>query len=211
MRPVVAERLAVVAPRGRLELFEDVASIVPIRFIARLLGLPGDDDATLRQAKAWLGAVLAWRHTYGADAEVREVALEATRHITPMLLDVIRQRRDELAQDMISWLWLAGRDVAADWAEDDVLANATFLFEAGAETTSLLICTLVKQLLDEPRERRFGVLADAQALRRYNRRGATAHHRGPLACAASYWRRGARGQDHPRRRHGPPGQCRREP
>ena len=167
LRPIVAERLAAAVAHERLELFADIASPVPIRFIARVLGLPDDSDDTLRRAKGWLDALLAWRHTYGADAEVRDAAIEATQLISPMLLEVIRERRDRPREDMISWLWAAGADVADDWGEDDVLANTTFLFEAGAETTSLLICSLVKQLLDETAERRTEVLADADALRWY--------------------------------------------
>ena len=167
IRPVVAARLAALSRDGQLELFEDVSSIVPIRVIARILGLPDDDDATLRQAKGWLEAVLAWRHTYGADEEIRVAAEDATRHISPMLLDVIRERRDRPQHDMISWLWSAGQDVVDDWGEEDVLANATFLFEAGSETTSLLICTLMKRLLDEPADARQGILSDAEALRWY--------------------------------------------
>lgn len=167
IRPVLAQRLAALAGEGRLELFEDVSSIVPIRVTARILGLPDDDDATLRRAKGWLEAVLAWRHTYGADEEIRVAAEEATRLIAPMLLDVIRERHERPQRDMISWLWAAGRDIAADWGEEDVLANATFLFEAGSETTSLLICTVVKRLLDEASDRRSAVLAEPDALRWY--------------------------------------------
>jgi cytochrome P450 len=165
IRPVLAERLAALAGSGGLELFEDVAAIVPIRIIARLLGLPDDDESTLRQAKRWLEAVLAWRHSLGADDAVREEAEAATRHIRPLLLDAIRERRERPGRDMISWLWSVGPGVADDWADDDVLANATFLFEAGSETTSLLICTVMKLLLDEPSARRAEVLADPTALR----------------------------------------------
>lgn len=167
VRPVVADRLAALASADRLEVFEDVSSIVPIRVIARILGLPDEDDATLRQAKGWLEAVLAWRHTYGADVEVRDAATQATHNISPMLLDVIRARRDQPGHDLISWLWAAGRDVAEDWGEEDVLANATFLFEAGSETTSLLICTVLQLLLEESPAERAAILADPAALHRY--------------------------------------------
>lgn len=167
IRPVLAERLAGLAEADRLELFADVASIVPIRSIARILGLPDEDDVTLRRTKGWLEAVLAWRHTYGADDAVREAAIEATRQLAPQLLDVIRERRDRPTRDMISWLWTAGTQVAADWSEDDVLANATFLFEAGSETTSLIICSVMKRLLDESVPRRWAILGDAEAFRWY--------------------------------------------
>jgi cytochrome P450 len=167
VRPILAERLAVLAEGDRFEIFADVASIVPIRVIARVLGLPDEDDATLRRTKGWLEAVLAWRHSYGADLEIREAAIEATGRLAPVLLDVIRERRDRRRDDMISWLWAAGAQVATDWDEDDVLANATFLFEAGSETTSLLICSVMKRLLDEPMRRRAAVLADDEVLRWY--------------------------------------------
>jgi cytochrome P450 len=165
IRPILGERLASLAKAGRFELFSDVASIVPIRIIARILGLPDEDDVTLRRTKGWLEAVLAWRHTYGADEDVREGAIEATRQLAPHLLGVIRERRRRPSGDMISWLWTAGSSVAGDWDEDDVLANATFLFEAGSETTSLLICSVMKRLLDEPGPRRSAILDDALALR----------------------------------------------
>ena len=165
IRPILGERLAGLAGAERLELFSDVASIVPIRIIARILGLPDEDDVTLRRTKGWLEAVLAWRHTYGADDAVREAAIEATRQLAPRLLGVIRERRQRPTGDMISWLWTAGTAVTADWNEDDVLANATFLFEAGSETTSLLICSVMKRLLDESEPRRRAILGDAEALR----------------------------------------------
>jgi cytochrome P450 len=121
----------------------------------------------LRRTKAWLEAVLAWRHTYGRDPEVREAAIDATARLSPMLLDVIRDRRDRPGEDIISWLWAIGPSVASDWNEADVLANTTFLFEAGSETTSLLMCTLVKRLLDEPAHRRAEIIEDTDAMRWY--------------------------------------------
>ncbi|CAN5669854.1 cytochrome P450 [soil metagenome] len=167
IRPVLAQRLASLAGSDRLELFEDVASRVPIRVIARVLGLPEEDEATLRRTKGWLEAVLAWRHSYGRDAALREAAEEATRQLTPLLMGVIRERRAHPTDDMLSWLWAAGEQVFPDWGENDVLANATFLFEAGSETTSLLICSVTKRLLDEPLDRRVAVLADDESLRWY--------------------------------------------
>ena len=187
--PVLAERLATLAGQERIELFEDLASIVPIKVVARILGLPDEDDSTLRQAKGWMDAVLEWGHTYGANDAVRAAAIEATQRISPMLRDVIRDRRDRPTDDMISWLWQAGADVADDWGEDDVLANATFLFEAGSETTSLLICTLVKRLLEEAGYRRRSILVDDDALRWYTdeglRHSTVIHWRARRAVAAT--------------------------
>jgi hypothetical protein len=165
VRPILAERLAALAGREGLELFADVASIVPISVVARILGLPFADEVTLRRAKGWLEAVLAWRHTYGRDAAVREAAIEATRQLAPLLLEVIRERRDHPTGDMVSLIWALGRRIASDWDEADVLANATFLFEAGSETTSLLTCNVVHRLLGESPGRRTVLLTDDDAWR----------------------------------------------
>jgi cytochrome P450 len=165
VRPVLADRLASLGPAGRTELFEDVATRVPIRIIARILGLPADDEEALRRAKGWLAAVLAWRHSYGRDPALREAAEAATRLLSPILLETIAERGERPTDDMISWLWESGRTVFADWSAEDVLANTTFLFEAGSETTSMLICSMTRQLLWETPERRLAILGDRDALR----------------------------------------------
>ncbi len=118
----------------------------------------------MREAKAWLEAVLAWRHTFGEDPAVREAAVAATRALRPALLDVVRARRDDPREDTISALWSIGREVAPDWGEEDVLDNARFLFEGGSETTSLLICTAVHRLLMLDRDERAAVVAEPARL-----------------------------------------------
>ncbi len=63
---------------------------------------------TLDRAKGWMEAVLAWRHSYGEDAEARAAAIEATRQLEPLLLDTVRARRDRPQDDAISLLWRSG-------------------------------------------------------------------------------------------------------
>lgn len=164
VRPLVVERLARLAGRPTMELFHDVASIVPIAAIAGVLGLDKRDEATLREAKAWLEAVLAWRHTFGEDPAIRDEAIAATRALEPLVLDVVRARRDDPRDDAISFLWEAGRHVAPDWDEQDVLDNVRFVFEAGSETTSLLICTTVHRLLMLDGDERAATVADPARL-----------------------------------------------
>src|SRR5687767_4010267 len=59
IRPILADRLAALAAAGRMEVYGELASRVPIRIIASILGLPADDEEALRRAKGWLEAVLA--------------------------------------------------------------------------------------------------------------------------------------------------------
>jgi cytochrome P450 len=167
IRPLVAERLAGIAGDAGFELFADFARLLPIAAIARVLGLPDADAETLERAKGWMEAVLAWRHSYGEDAEARAAAVEATHRLEPILLDTVRARRDRPEADAISLLWKEGRAVAPDWGEQDVLDNAKFLFEGGSETTAFLVCTAVHRLLELEPEVRAATLADPGAFARF--------------------------------------------
>ncbi len=167
VRPLVADRLAGLAPAESLELFADFARLLPIAVIARVLGLPDADAETLDRAKGWMEAVLAWRHSYGEDPESRAAAVEATRLLEPALLDTVRARRDDPRDDAISYLWTQGREVASDWGEQDVLDNAKFLFEGGSETTAFLVCNAVHLLLGLPADARATTLRHSDAFSRF--------------------------------------------
>jgi len=167
VRPIVSDRLALLAGRPSFELYEDLARFLPIAVIGRVLGLPDRDVATLEEAKGWMEAVLAWRHTYGEDAELREAAIAATKRLDPLLLDTVRERRDRPEADVISLLWESGRQVFPDWSAQDVMDNAKFLFEGGSETTAFLICTSMHRLLELPAERRAATLGDQAAFARF--------------------------------------------
>lgn len=141
IRPVINARLERIRSLGRAELWTDFASLVPIAVIIQVIGLPTMEDNDLRRVKTWIDAVLAWRHTYGGEPSIVSAAMEATRSMEELLLPVIIERRQNPAEDLISGLWSVGPSIAAGWNERDVLDNIKPLFEAGAETTALLICT----------------------------------------------------------------------
>ena len=102
VRPLVADRLSRLAPTHRFELFAEFARLLPISVISRVLGLPDTDEDTLDRAKTWMEAVLAWRHSYGEDPQVRVAAIEAPRQLEPLLLDTVRARRGRPEDDGIS-------------------------------------------------------------------------------------------------------------
>lgn len=167
VRPIVADRIARLAERPTFELYEDLARFLPIAVVAKVLGLPDRDVATLEQAKGWMEAVLAWRHTYGEDPAIRAEAIEATKRLDPLLLDTVRARRDGPEADVISLLWSTGREVAPDWGEQDVMDNAKFLFEGGSETTAFLICNAIHRLLELPSDERAATLVDPAVFARF--------------------------------------------
>ena len=167
VRPIVADRIARLAGLPTFELYEDLARFLPIAVIGRVLGLPDRDVATLEEAKGWMEAVLAWRHTYGEDPALREAAIAATTRLDPLLLDTVRERRDRPEADAISLLWETGRKVAPDWGEQDVMDNAKFLFEGGSETTAFLICNAIHRLLGLPADRRAATFGDPAVFARF--------------------------------------------
>ncbi|MEO5964754.1 MAG: cytochrome P450, partial [Candidatus Limnocylindrales bacterium] len=164
VRPLVAARLAGLAGTTDLELFSDFARLLPISVVAEVLGLLPADLRTLDQAKTWMEAVLAWRHTYGEDPTLLEAAIDATKALEPALIDTVRARRDDPRDDTISLLWETGRAHFPDWNEQDVLDNAKFLFEGGSETTAFLVCNVVHHLLELPREERLAWTASCPTI-----------------------------------------------
>jgi cytochrome P450 len=149
VQPIVQARINALRAVGRAELWTDFAAVVPIAVMGRVIGLPAMNEADLRRAKGFTDAVLAWRHCYGADQMKVAAAVEATRELERAILPTIRARREVPQDDLISGLWDVGPSIVETWNEQDVLDNVKPLFEAGAETTSLLICTCMHLALGD--------------------------------------------------------------
>jgi cytochrome P450 len=147
VRPIVAERMDALRGRGRAEIWTDIAAVVPIAIVGRVIGLPPMDEAALRRAKGFTDAVLAWRHSYGSDPARVEAAIAASDALEADIRPIVAARRITPADDLISGLWEIGPSVVSTWGEQDVIDNVKPLFEAGAETTSLLICLVMHRLL----------------------------------------------------------------
>ncbi len=150
VRPIVAARIAAFRGAGRAELWSDFAAVVPIGIVGQVIGLPPMDDPALRRAKGFTDAVLAWRHSYGADPARVQAAIDATKALEAEIRPVVQARRDRPTDDLISGLLEIGPSIVPTWGEQDVIDNVKPLFEAGAETTSLLICLVMHRLLDDP-------------------------------------------------------------
>jgi cytochrome P450 len=142
IRPVATRVVEHVAPRGHCELHHDVAELIPLGVVGELLGMPPWDEPKLRHLKQRFDQILAWRHTYGTDDEILEIARQASFELDDEFGPTVRERREHPTDDLISELWRAGEEGVPDWTERDVLDQCKVLFEAGVETTALTLSSV---------------------------------------------------------------------
>ena len=142
---LVTELLAPALDRGAMEVIKDVAYPLPATVICELLGIPAADRDLNRM---WAAAVATTIDPICSDAEVRaaEAAMpEWDAYIRELLAARRRNPGDALLDAM-----LAVEEDDTKLSEDEIAANATFLFLAGHETTTNLIGNGLYALLRHP-------------------------------------------------------------
>ena len=144
-----------VAPRGRCELVAELASPVPIRIIAGMLGL---DGAHFELFRRWSDAVATHGPSVTGSPAFAAVQAELERH----LRDVAEARRLEPRDDLISTIARADESGQLEWSgetsfegfsKDDLLSFVQFVLLAGNETTRNAISRGVLALIEHPEER----------------------------------------------------------
>lgn len=152
LRPRVEQRVGALldakAGQGGFDLIADFAAPLPLLVIAELLGVPTDDYRTLKRWTDDLAIMLDG--TVAAQFLPRAIA--AAMQMIAFLRDVVRARRREPRDDLISAL-VAAQEGGSGLTEDEILATILILFGAGHETTTNLIGNGVLALLRHPEER----------------------------------------------------------
>jgi cytochrome P450 len=155
--PLVRRRLDEVLSAESADMSTGFAGKVPSDVIAALLGLDWHDEDLLTKCRVWNTTIFRWSETFGENPEATALALEAAQRLNEVLLPVIRARRQEPRDDMISMLWARGPEVLDPWDEDEVLAQCRVLFFAGSDTTAHLLRNVLvqkpelqRQLRDDP-------------------------------------------------------------
>lgn len=142
---LVDELLAPALERGSMEVISDLAYPLPATVICELLGIPAADRDRNR---AWAAVTAATVDPMCTDAQIKaaEVAMEEwDGYIRELLAERRRHPGDALLDAM-----LAVEEDGTSLTEDEVAANATFLFLAGHETTTNLIGNGLYALLRAP-------------------------------------------------------------
>jgi cytochrome P450 len=131
-----------------IELVEDFAYQLPVRIIGRIMGLPEDD---LDRVGEWSKDIaLTLFHYYGVKDRHQKTE-RAVREFSDYVRDIVRERRAEPREDLITYLLEAETD-GETLTEDEVVATAVLLLFAGHETTTKLIANGTLELVRHPEQ-----------------------------------------------------------
>ena len=122
------------------DLLAGFAEPIPVRVIAELLGVPPDDAHALRD---WSHRMVAMYRLDRSRAQ-EDAAVAATRDFSAYLVRHIALRRQSPRNDLLSLLASAGPDRLS---EDEAVANAILLLNAGHEATVHAIGNAVAAIL----------------------------------------------------------------
>ncbi len=139
----LATELVEAFPTGEFDLLQAFAQPLPVRIIARLLGVPEEmAPDLLRWSNAMVGMYMAGRTR---DAEDR--AMAATTDFVTFLRGYVDQRRARPADDLITQL-IAAEMEGEKLTTDELISTCILLLNAGHEATVHTIGNGVKALLE---------------------------------------------------------------
>jgi cytochrome P450 len=149
LEALVAERIARIAALERFDLHRDLSQRVPVIAIARLIGVPEEDEARFAH---WADRMILAADPFASDAIVADAA-DAMDELDAYLDVLLERRRAAPRADLVSDL-LAAQDGDERLTGAEIRALCQTLLIAGSETTTNLIDLGVKALIDFPDVRR---------------------------------------------------------
>jgi unspecific monooxygenase len=138
----LATELATAIPPGTSDLLTTFAQPLPVRIIARLLGVPEEmAPDLLRWSNAMVGMYMA-----GRTREMEDRAVAATEAFVAFLRAYVEERRARPADDLITQL-IAAEMEGEKLSTDELITTCILLLNAGHEATVHTIGNGVKTLL----------------------------------------------------------------
>ena len=125
------------------DLLDAYARPVPVRTIARLLGVP---EAACEDLLRWSNAMVAM-YQARLTPDIVSQADRATRDFTAFLSGHLAEKRRTPADDLLSTL-IAARDGPSTLSEDELVSTAILLLNAGHEATVHSLGNGVKAMLE---------------------------------------------------------------
>ncbi|OAJ46077.1 cytochrome P450 [Pseudomonas marginalis] len=146
---VTRDLLAQMQGRPQVELIADFTAALPVRVMARVLGLPAETREQVAQLKNWCSIGFAYMGNYRQDPALLTGGLSNRDSFYDFIQPHIDARRAEPRDDLISQL-LAARIDDQPLSETFVRAYCAILMTAGSETSHGALANLLVNLLSEP-------------------------------------------------------------
>lgn len=147
MRPRIQEithqLLDAVQPEGRMDVVKDLAIPLPVTVLAEIFGVPKSD---LSLFKGWADDLLAFQGVNKPAIEILERSQKSLVEIREYLNELIKQRRREPRQDLLSEL-VAAESEGGKLSQTELVNSCITLLVAGHETTTSLISNGLYTLL----------------------------------------------------------------
>jgi cytochrome P450 len=131
---------------GSADLVTDFATHFPINVIVDMLGL---DRADHERFHRWYTSIIAFLGNLSGDPGVAAVGLRTREEFAAYMIPIIRHRRDNLGDDLLSTLCAAEID-GTQMSDEDIKAFCSLLLAAGGETTDKAVASLFANLLQHP-------------------------------------------------------------
>ena len=139
----LATELVEALPEGEFDLLQAFAQPLPVRIIARLLGVPEEmAPDLLRWSNAMVGMYMA-----GRTRAMEDRAVAATEAFVAFLRAYVEDRRARPADDLITQL-IAAESEGEKLSTDELIATCILLLNAGHEATVHTIGNGVKTLVE---------------------------------------------------------------
>ena len=150
IQSIVDRLLDRVQAARRMDVIADLAYPLPVTVICEMLGVPTDDQASIRQ---WSSDVARSLDAIGVlpDAEVMARGRTARQALGEYFRRLLPERRAHPRNDLLSLL-IAAEEQGDRLTEGELLATCVLLFIAGHETTVNLIGNGMLALLRHPAE-----------------------------------------------------------
>tara|TARA_R110002110_G_scaffold12615_2_gene59660 strand:- start:593 stop:1774 length:1182 start_codon:yes stop_codon:yes gene_type:complete len=130
-------------PKDTFDLIPAFCSQVPVRIIARLLGVPESMSADLLR---WSNAMVAM-YMAGRTRAVEDAANQAARDFSAFLRRYVDKRRTDPRDDLITHL-IAAEEDGAKLSTDELIGTCILLLNAGHEATVHSLGNATKCLLE---------------------------------------------------------------
>ncbi|MHB9856008.1 cytochrome P450 [Streptomyces krungchingensis] len=133
---------------GSADIVGDYATRLPVNVIADMLGLDKADHARFH---GWYTAVIAFLGNLSGDPEVAAAGERTRVEFAEYMIPIIRERRDNLGEDLLSTLCAAEVD-GVRMSDENIKAFCSLLLAAGGETTDKAIAGIMANLLLHPEQ-----------------------------------------------------------